>query len=135
MTYRFMLDTNTVSDVLRQPTGAVARRIASLPVGSACVSIITAAELRFGARKVGSARIWQKISDFTKFVPALPFEHRAEEIYAEIRAALEGAGRPIGPNDLLIAAQALSLDLTVVTANVREFSRVAGLRVENWLDL
>lgn len=134
MTYRFMLDTNTVSDVIRHPSGIIARRIAGLPVGSACVSIITAAELRFGAKKVGSARIWQKISDFMVFVPALPFEHREEEIYAEIRVALEGAGRPIGPNDLLIAAQALSLDLTVVTANVGEFARVAGLRVENWLD-
>lgn len=134
MTYRFMLDTNTVSDVIRHPSGIVAQRIVGLPVGSACVSIITAAELRFGAKKVGSARIWQKISDFTAFVPALPFEHRAEEVYAEVRAALERDGRPIGPNDLLIAAQALSLDLTLVTANVREFARVAGLSVENWLD-
>ena len=134
MTYRFMLDTNTVSDVIRHPSGIVAQRIVGLPVGSACVSIITAAELRFGAKKVGSARIWQKISDFMALVPALPFEHRAEEVYAEVRAALERDGRPIGPNDLLIAAQALSLDLTLVTANVREFARVAGLSVENWLD-
>jgi tRNA(fMet)-specific endonuclease VapC len=74
------------------------------------------------------------ISDFISFVPVVAFEHRADEVYAEIRSWLEARGTPIGPNDLFIAAHALSLDLTLVTGNLREFSRVPGLRVENWLD-
>lgn len=129
-----MLDTNVVSDAIKHPAGRVGGRLSELGSGVACISMLTAAELRFGARKVGSARIWQKISDFIELVPALPFEHPAEEAYADIRAALETAGRPIGPTDLFIAAHALALDLTLVTANGREFSRVPGLRVENWLD-
>lgn len=129
-----MLDTNVVSDAIKFPSGRIGDRLGGLAAGVACMSMLTAAELRFGARKVASVRIWQKISDFIELVPALPFEHPAEEAYADIRAALEMAGRPIGPTDLLIAAHALALDLTLVTANIREFSRVSGLRVENWLD-
>ena len=134
MTSRFMLDTNIVSDVIKHPSGAAAARIAQMPVGSACMSIIVAAELRFGAKKARSGRLWQKISDFIAFVPAVPFEHRAEEIYAELRTELEALGRPIGPNDLFIASHALALDMTLVTANIGEFSRVPGLVVETWLD-
>jgi tRNA(fMet)-specific endonuclease VapC len=63
----------------------------------------------------------------------LPFDSPADEYYGSIRARLETAGTPIGGNDLLIAAQALALDLTLVTGNDKEFSRIEGLRVENWL--
>lgn len=129
-----MLDTNIVSEVIKNPAGRAAARLMQQPAGAACISIVTAAELRFGARKVRSDRIWNKITDFTAFVPALPFDHPAEELYAEVRAVLEAAGRPIGPNDIFIAAHALASGLTLVTANVGEFSRVPGLKVENWID-
>ncbi len=129
-----MLDTNIVSEVIKNPAGRVATRLVQQPAGVACISIVTAAELRFGARKVRSDRIWNKITDFTALVPVLPFDHPAEELYAEVCAVLEAAERPIGPNDIFIAAHALALGLTLVTANIGEFSRVPGLKVENWLD-
>jgi len=134
MTYRYMLDTNAVSDTIKNPTGRTAARLRDLPPDAACISIVTASELRFGARKASSARLWQKISDFVAFVPILSLEHPVEELYARIRTEVESVGRPIGPNDLFIAAHALALDLTLITANIREFSRVSGLRVENWLE-
>jgi len=129
-----MLDTNIVSHIMRYPVGPAGNRVAMLSPGIACMSIITSAELRFGARKVGSQKLWQKIEEFSEYVSVLPFEHPAELIYAEIRTDLERRGVPIGAHDMLIAAHALSLDLTLVTANIREFARVPGLRVENWLD-
>lgn len=134
MTPRYMLDTNIVSDVIKFPLGKAGIRVADLPPGSACLSIVVAAELRFGARKAKSDRLWQKITDFMALVPSVPFHYPGDELYAEIRARLESSGTPIGPNDIFIAAHALSLDLTLVTANLREFSRVPGLRLENWLD-
>lgn len=129
-----MLDTNIVSHVLRYPAGNVAQRLLPLGPDDCCISIITLAELRFGASKVKSTRLSRQIDEFVTLAPALPFTPPAELAYAEIRARLEAEGRPIGPADLFIAAHALSLDLTFVTANVREFSRVPGLRLENWVD-
>ena len=134
MTLVKMLDTNIVSSLLRRPNGPVGARLRALGEGAACVSIITAAELLFGARRVQSVRLERDLKAILSVIPALPLEHPAEETYAIIRTELEAAGRPIGPNDLLIAAHALSLDLTLVTANTGEFSRVPGLRIENWLD-
>ncbi len=129
-----MLDTNIVSDTIRNPAGAVVRRLRPLQVGDCCISIMTLSELRFGALKLASARLSQQIDQFVDLVPAIPFQQPAELAYASLRVALQMAGKPIGPVDLFIAAHALSLDLTLVTANIREFSRVPGLRVENWLD-
>jgi tRNA(fMet)-specific endonuclease VapC len=134
MNRRWMLDTNIVSDTLRNPTGAVVRRLLPQEVGDCCISIVTLSELRFGAMKVASSRLTQQIDQFVQLVPVMAFEQPAELAYASLRVALQAAGRPIGPVDMFIAAHALSLDLTLVTANVREFSRVPGLKVENWLD-
>jgi len=130
----WMLDTNTVSYAFRDSGGPVATRLRATAAGECCLSIVSLAELRFGAVKVGSDRILRQIDGFLAVAPALPFDHPAEITYAEVRAELEREGRLIGPLDLLIASHALSLDLTLVTANVREFSRVPGLKVENWLD-
>ena len=129
-----MLDTNIVSHVIRAPTGAVAQRLQSTAPGACCLSIITLAELRFGAARVNSDRLRRQIDGFVSLAPAVSFQHPAELAYAEIRSELEARGKPIGPHDLFIAAHALSLDLTLVTANIGEFSRVPGLKVENWLD-
>jgi len=130
---RYLLDTNTLSALIRQPQGPVAATLAGRGYGTVCTSIIAAAELRFGAHKLGSKTLTDKVDDLLASLPVLPLEVGADRTYAEIRLQLEQAGTPIGPNDLLIAAQALESGLTLVTDNVDEFRRVAGLQVENWL--
>ena len=130
---RYLLDTNMVSDLARHPDGRVVRRIAAVGVERIGISIIVACELRFGVIKSGSQRLARHVNLVLEQVAILPLEPPVEEHYADIRNTLERAGTPIGPNDLLIAAHARALGLTLVTDNVREFSRVPGLRVENWL--
>lgn len=129
-----MLDTNVVSELIRDPFGSVGRRIETLGIGNCCVSIFTASELRYGALKKGSPRLSERVQQSLLRVTVIPFEAPADSTYAEIRDTLTRAGEPIGPVDFFIAAHALALDLTLITANTREFSRVPGLRVENWLD-
>src|SRR5687768_2108268 len=126
MTFQFMLDTNTVSDLMRWPDGPVARKLRQLGPGQACASIVTSAELRYGARKKASKRLLEQVETVLALVPAEALDLPADETYASVRVALEHHGRPIGANDLLIAAHALTLGLTLVTANQREFSRVPG---------
>lgn len=127
-----MLDTNIVSELIRNPAGPAAQRARA--AGSAvCVSAIVAAELRYGCAKKGSARLLRKVEEFLSEVPVLAFDVPANAEYGSIRAELETAGTPIGSNDLLIAAHAQALGATVVTGNVGEFGRVSGLNVENWL--
>jgi tRNA(fMet)-specific endonuclease VapC len=130
---RYLLDTNIVSDVIRNPQGAVMRQIARMGEATICTSIIVAAELRFGAAKRGSDRLTVQMEAVLATLEVLPFEGPADAAYGALRARLEAAGTPIGANDMLIAAHALSLGLAVVTDNEREFARVAGLPVENWL--
>ncbi|MEG3093216.1 type II toxin-antitoxin system VapC family toxin [Sphingomonas sp. PB1R3] len=128
-----MLDTNIVSDLIRNPQGRVFEQIAALGSDSICISIITAAELRYGCAKKGSPRLLAQVEAILDSIDILPFDVPADGEYGGIRAELEAAGKPIGPNDLLIAAHAYSVDATLVTANVGEFQRIRGLRVENWL--
>ena len=132
--YQYMLDTNIISDLLQHPQGEVAKRIAKVGEDTICTSIIVAAEMEFGGHKKGSTKLQERISIVLAAFDILDLEKPAEKQYAEIRTYLEKQGTPIGANDTLIAAHALSLDLCVVTRNVREFGRVPGLRVENWLD-
>ena len=91
-------------------------------------------ELRFGAEKLVSQRLAEQIAIAASLYDILPLDAGAIGFYATLRAGLERAGTPIGALDTLIAAHALTLDLTLVTDNIREFSRVPNLRVENWLD-
>ena len=129
---RYLLDTNLLSDLIRHPQGTVANRIASVGQDTICTSIVVAAELRFGAEKSGSSKLAAKVDLIFSALDVLPFESPADRHYGEIRQSLTSQRRPIGPNDMLIAAHARALDLTVVTANTREFSRVPSLKVENW---
>ena len=129
-----MLDTNIVSELARNPQGAIAERIAAVGPDRLCVSIITAAELRYGCAKKGSAKLLAHIEAILDSVQVLALDVPADTEYGGIRAELEAAGKPIGPNDLLIAAHAYAIGATVVTANVGEFSRVRALKVENWLE-
>ena len=133
MTASYLLDTNILSDLVRRPQGAVADRIAQVGEDAVCTSIIVAAELRYGAAKRQSERLIRQLDLILSRLPILGLDAPMDEAYAAIRTHLERAGTPIGGNDLLIASQARSLGLTVVTANIGEFSRVPDLSVETWL--
>lgn len=130
---RYMLDTNIISDLIRNPQGKAAQRIAKVGEDSICTSIIVAAELRYGCAKSGSKRILKAVEDLLGEIDVLPFDAPADAEYGGIRSELEAAGKPIGGNDLLIAAHALMAGATIVTANTDEFKRIQGLKVENWL--
>ncbi len=129
----FLLDTNVISDIAHHPFGAAAGHVLERRGETLFTSIIVAAELCFGLAKSGSARLAQIVGGVLDLIRILPFESPADEIYGRLRADLERSGRLIGPNDLLIAAQCLALDHVLVTDNIREFSRVPGLKLENWL--
>jgi tRNA(fMet)-specific endonuclease VapC len=130
---RFLLDTNTLSDLVRNPQGAIAARIAEAGEDAICTSIIVAAELRYGAARKGSARLSAQLAAVLGAIEIAAFEAPADTVYGELRASLERHGQIIGGNDLLIAAHAMALGCAVVTANEREFSWIKGLTVENWL--
>jgi tRNA(fMet)-specific endonuclease VapC len=129
-----MLDTSIVSDLIRNPQGQVAASLNAHGEDGLCVSVITAAELRFGATKRASARLSAQVEAILSAIEVLGFEPPSDVTYGRLRVALEKARMPTGPNDLLIAAHALTLEATLVTDNVAEFSRVPGLRLENWLE-
>jgi tRNA(fMet)-specific endonuclease VapC len=131
--FRYLLDTNILSDLLRNPSGRVARRLAVVGEATVCTSIVVACELRYGAAKKGSPALSERVSALLGSLEVLPLEKESDRHYAEIRSHLARMGEPIGPNDLLIAAHTLALDLTLVTDNVKEFARVPRLPIENWL--
>ena len=130
---RYLLDTNIVSDIVRNPQGVVARKIAAIGETEIATSIIVAAELRFDAEKRGSPKLSVQLQAVLDVLPILPLPEGADVQYGILRAQLERDGTPIGGNDMLIAAHALAMDCVVVTDNVREFERVNELRIENWL--
>jgi tRNA(fMet)-specific endonuclease VapC len=128
---RYLLDADTVSYALRGH-GQVAARILGHAPSDLCISSITLAELRFGAETRRSQKLRTAIRGFVKDIAVLPFDEAAAERFARVAADLAASGTPIGVLDTLVAAQALSLGLTVVTNNTRHFRRVPGLSVENW---
>jgi len=128
-----MLDTNMVSELARDPKGLVAREIGRVGSDAVCVSIITAAELRYGCAKKGSPKLSAQIEAILGAMQVLALNLPADAEYSAIRVDLEAAGKPIGANDLFIAAHACALGAVLVTANIRKFQRIHGLRVENWL--
>lgn len=130
----YLLDTNIISDIIRNPFGLAARRIEQVDPKSICTSVIVAAELRYGCAKKGSVKLLSKVESVLEVISVLPLDAPADAEYGGIRAELEAAGQPIGSNDLLIAAHAYALGLTLVTDNLKEFNRIRGLRVENWLE-
>jgi tRNA(fMet)-specific endonuclease VapC len=129
----FLLDTNILSDLIRQPDGMVAQAIADVGEDAVATSIIVAGELRYGAEKRGSPRLKSKIEDLLSLIAVLPLKDDADACYGRLRADLERRGTPIGANDMLIAAHALTIGATLVTDNIREFERVDGLQLVNWL--
>jgi tRNA(fMet)-specific endonuclease VapC len=129
----YMLDTNIISDLIRNPQGKAAKHIAKVGEDNICTSIIVAAELRYGCAKSGSQRLLKAVEDLLGEIDVLPLDVPADTEYGAIRAALEASGKPIGGNDLLIAAHASATRATIVTSNTDEFKRIRGLNVENWL--
>lgn len=127
---RWLLDTHALSELIRNPGGVLAQRLANEAPDALCTSVIVACELRFGAQHKGSAALTQRVE---QLLAVLPFDAPADAHYADIRSTLERAGTPIGSHDLFIAAHARSLGLTLVTHNLREFERVPGLKVVDWL--
>ena len=130
---RYLLDTNIIADLVRNPQGRVADRIRQVGETVVCTSIIVAAELRYGVEKKGSARLTAQVEAILGALDVLPFEAPGDTTYGQLRVNLERAGQPIGANDLLIAAHALTLGHALVTANEREFARIDDLPRENWL--
>ena len=129
----YLLDTNILSHVVRQPQGPVAARIAQVGEDRVLTSIVVACELRYGAAKRGSKKLTRQVEAVLGAIAILPLEAGVDVHYAAIRTALEKKGTPIGAHDMLIAAQARAIRAVCVTANVAEFKRVPGLKVENWL--
>ena len=125
---RYLLDTNVVSDLVRHPQGRVAARVAAVGEPAVCTSIVVGAALRYGAEKSGSARLRERIQLVLSAMEVLSLEAPADRHYGRIRQQLAAQNTPVGPNDLLIAAHALTL-----TANEAEFRRVPGRRVESSL--
>jgi len=130
---RYLLDTNIISDLIRNPLGRVTRRIREVGEAHVATSIIVAAELRFGAAMKGSTRLTAQVEAVLGAMEILPLEEQADRAYGLLRARLEKKGQMVGGNDLLIAAQAISLGFTLVTANERKFAKLQDLRCENWL--
>jgi len=133
MVMPFLLDTNSWIFYLKNPSGTVAGRLASVSPLEIRLCSIVKAELLHGAEKYGnrSHRLQVLTNLFSRFL-SLPFDDKAGEVYAPMRHALEVAGQVIGSDDLLIAAICIAHNLTIVTNNVAEFARVPGLQVEDW---
>ncbi len=130
---RYLLDTNIISDLVRNPHGKATERLKEVGEAQVCTSVIVAAELRYGAAKRRSARLTTQLDAVLGVLEVVPFEAPADVTYAMLRTRLEQAGRPIGANDLLIAAHAIVLQCVLVSDNEREFSRVHEIACENWL--
>ncbi|MEN9896230.1 MAG: tRNA(fMet)-specific endonuclease VapC [Pseudomonadota bacterium] len=131
----YLLDTNIISDALRFPNGKVAERLQKLDKGAYFTSVVVSSELRFWYKKRNSTRLKTLVESFLDEIKVEDWCAPADEIYATIRAETERVGITIGQVDLMIAAQALLSGAIVVTANEREFSRVPGLKMENWLKM
>ena len=129
----YMLDTNILSDTIRNPFGIASQYMERIGEDALCVSAIVASEMRYGIRKKGSPRLSYLVENTLSRIAILPYDDAASQSYSVIRDALKRQGKSIGLADLFIAAHAYSLGLPIVTNNVREFSRVDGLKIENWL--
>lgn len=137
MSQKYLLDTNIISNVMRDANGVAALRFERIAKEVAlpyfCTSVVVECELRFGMARKPNPRLNLAYDQVMPSLEILPLGSEVADHYAQVRATLERLGTPIGPNDTLIAAHALALDCTLVTGNEAEFRRVPGLRVENWL--
>lgn len=131
---KYLVDTDICIYVINERPRKVLERFVRTEVGAIAVSSVTVGELAYGVGKSGSKRNREALEAFLLPLEVVPFDFAAALAYGEVRANLESKGRPIGPLDTMIAAHAMTLGLTLVTNNLREFKRVPGLVVENWAD-
>jgi tRNA(fMet)-specific endonuclease VapC len=130
---KFMLDTNICIYIIRRKPAEVIHKAKSIDASQVCISAITLSELEYGVQKsANAAKNRFALAEFVTPFEILPFDGEAAACYGEIRAMLERKGSPIGSMDMLIAAHALSHNLTLVTNNEKEFKRIPSLRVTNW---
>jgi tRNA(fMet)-specific endonuclease VapC len=132
MTVRYLLDTNTASYVIKGNIPRVRERLVKVPMAQLAISAVTEAELLFGAaRKAEALRLKSAVEEFLLRVETLPWDSKAARSYADVRAALERSGTPMGNLDIMIAAHALAVEAILVT-NDRAFRRIGRLKLENW---
>lgn len=132
MALGYLLATDTVSFLIRRPSPALERRFKRTPANQVALSVVTEMEIRFGLARNPGLRIAGLVESFLAGMTILPLTSDVAPVYARIRAALEAKGTPIGPHDLVIAAQAVTTRLTLVSRNLTEFRRVPGLRCLDW---
>ena len=132
---RYLLDTNICIYIAKQRPPSVAKRFAKLATGSVGMSLITFGELRYGAEKSSQRKqALETLTRLEELIPVITPDDAVGERYGDLRAHLERAGTPIGNNDLWIAAHALSLGVTLISNNTREFERVPKLKLDNWVE-
>ena len=130
---RYMLDTNTVSHLLKKHP-AVARRVVAVPITALCISAVTQGELLFGlARRPDATALHGAVREFLRRVDVLPWDAATAEVYGPARAATQREGKVLAPMDLLIGTHALSVDAILVT-NDRTFGQLPGLLIEDWTE-
>jgi len=133
---RYLIDTNICIYIMNNKPKEVIEKLKSLNIGDIGISSITVSELFYGAYKSKHIeRNLQRLREFLAPFEIIPYDENAARVYGEIRSQLEREGNIIGPLDLLIAACALSRDLTLVTNNEKEFKRIKSLKVENWVGM
>lgn len=132
---KYLLDTNICIYIIKKKPEHVKNRFSSLHIGDVAISTITQSELQYGVEKSSNPEKNQAALDqFLLPLTILEYDQAAAKEYGKIRRVLEKQGQPIGPLDMLIAAHARSLNLIVITNNVREFSKVPDLHLENWVE-
>lgn len=136
-TQLYLLDTNIISQLMRLPVGTAMQHVGTLlkagRPATICTSVLVQCELLSGLRRIGNAQLLRRYEEAMSFITVVPLDATVAEPYATLRSQLERAGTPIGPHDTLIAAHALALGATLVSADA-QFQRVPGLSVENWLN-
>lgn len=132
MAVAYLLDTNTVSFYIRRSSPALERRLRRTKAAKVGLSVVTEMELRYGLARNPRLRIAPLVEQFLSGITVVPLTSDVARVYARIRATLDAAGTPIGPLDLMIAAQAIALRSRLITNNTKEFGRVRGLRCEDW---
>jgi tRNA(fMet)-specific endonuclease VapC len=135
MSTLYMLDTDTCAFILRRTSDTLLARIQSVPLQQQTISVVTYAELLYGVQVSTKKKANQEaVNNLVRHLTVFEWSLDAAKHYAVIRAALKKKGTMIGSNDLLIASHAISIGATVVTNNIKDFGRVAGLKIENWLE-
>jgi len=128
----YMLDTDTCSYIIKGNNENVKQNLIAHQKSYVCTSAITKAELMFGAVKKNSEKITNKVKDFLRMIDIMPFDASTADIYAVLRSGLENSGTVIGNMDLLIAACAIANNAILVTNNIKHFSKISDLEIQNW---